>query len=284
MKIEDVEIVLKQKTIITNYYPPHSSKGEPTETIFKAIQENDRIIIKDEDSVYCDYLKNEEEMEIFFNNIRIDTYIMDNATFGTHYNYGENPKNEFISVSFCIDEIIEGFPVTIDFFDGYWSSCSFYNEDLYSGWDLDESTSSRDKIIESIKLYIKNKIRNEYNEHDCKEKKLKMILEEQLEEERREKRREDIQKVIEKTERLLNHDSDAKMLFRTYIDMNSINSEKGKSLIRYIALMFTKEELEIVNSSEILPINTSNRAYYKVIERAMSMRPSDYKIEIVSNI
>jgi len=46
--------------------------------------------------------------------------IEDNATFGTHYQYGENPKNESVTVQFSVYEKINNVNIEILFSDGMW--------------------------------------------------------------------------------------------------------------------------------------------------------------------
>lgn len=103
----------------------------PTKHIFKAVEKNEKIyVFFDEnigeeyecDRLFCDNLKNKEELELFFNSIEIESYIVTNDMCGGNYQYGTNPKGQNITVQFNVHEHINGTDVEIMFSDGLWFS------------------------------------------------------------------------------------------------------------------------------------------------------------------
>jgi len=88
-----------------------------TKKKIKAIQEGEKIIVVIEEdgneSIFCNYLKDEYEVMVFFNSIRVDEDIMKNEDFGTDYRYGENPKSTTMCVYFTL-------PYGEIFSDGLW--------------------------------------------------------------------------------------------------------------------------------------------------------------------
>ncbi len=149
---------VKEKIVGLNFHLHFNGGLEPKEpTIFRAYKtENNKIIITkkeeydDEENIFCNYLNDEFEMNEFFNGISIETFIMDNDTFGTHYPYGANPINEFAKVSFDIyDEFIDR---EIYFSDGMWYLLLDDDEDNIIS---DKSYVDRNDLIDSyVKSYL----------------------------------------------------------------------------------------------------------------------------------
>ncbi|HMB46342.1 MAG TPA: hypothetical protein VKL21_11030 [Candidatus Methanoperedens sp.] len=108
--------IIREETIEESF-----EHGNGTATVtkkkIKAIQEGEKIIVVIEEdgneSVFCNYLKDEYEVMVFFNSIRLDEDIMKNEDFGTNYRYGENPKSTTMCVYFTL-------PYGEIFSDGLW--------------------------------------------------------------------------------------------------------------------------------------------------------------------
>ncbi len=122
---------------------------------FTAVLKNGKIgIFKDDgfypEDIYCHYLRNDHEFNLFFDSIRISSYPIDRQYIrGSKIGHAESTE-----VYFDIEETINDNPITISFSDGMWSSSNFDNEEKYQNWDLDKTESDRDDIIKEIKDYI----------------------------------------------------------------------------------------------------------------------------------
>ena len=139
--------IIREEIVETNFHLPYNEGVEPIDpTIFRAYRTQGG----NDEHVFCNYLEDESETNEFFDGISIDTFILDNSTFGTHYRYGENPKHEFTKVLFDIyDKTIEN---DIYFFEGLWS---LPEECLEDGILKDRSYEDRDGMIESyINSYL----------------------------------------------------------------------------------------------------------------------------------
>jgi len=101
-----------------------------TKKKIKAIQEGEKIIVVIEEdgneSIFCNYLKDEYEVMVFFNSIGVDEDIMKNEDFGTNFRYGENPKSTTMSVYFTL-------PYGEIFSDGLWLNKE--RDELYKNRD-----------------------------------------------------------------------------------------------------------------------------------------------------
>lgn len=146
--IENLSNMIKEKIIECNLHLPYSEGVRPIgPTIFRAYKTDGKIIITKKDAdedeyIFCNYLKDEMEMNTFFDGISVESYIMDNSTFGTHYPYGENPKSESVKTSFSIyDDTIDK---EIYFFEGRWNP---QYEDVENGLVEDSSYNDREEII-----------------------------------------------------------------------------------------------------------------------------------------
>ena len=156
--IENLSNMIKEEIVKLNFHEPYGEGVRPIEPIiFRAYKVDDKKIIitikeseNGEESIFCNYLEDESEMNTFFEGISVDTVIMDNSTFGTHYGYCENPKCEHVRTSFSIyDDTIEN---DIYFFEGLWSPPEEYVE---NGILEDCSYKDRDDIIGSyISFYL----------------------------------------------------------------------------------------------------------------------------------
>lgn len=155
--------MIKEKIVKRNFHLSYGEGVKPIEpTIFRAYKINDRKIVitkkesEEDEHIFCNYLRDEFEMNVFFEGISIEDHIMDNSTFGTHYSYGENPKCEFVRTSFSIyDETIDK---EIYFFEGMWYPS---NEDIEN--ELVEDTSYND-IDDIIGLYVRLYLDEFFNE------------------------------------------------------------------------------------------------------------------------
>lgn len=175
--IENLSNMIKEEIVKLNFHAPYGERVSPIEPIiFRAYKVDDKKIIitieesgNEDEHIFCNYLKDEFEMNEFFEGISVDTHIMDNSTFGTHYGYGENPKCEHVRTSFSIyDDTIEN---DIYFFEGLWSPPEEYVE---NGILEDRSYKDRDDIIGSyISFYLNDffscQETEEDNEKDNKE-------------------------------------------------------------------------------------------------------------------
>lgn len=122
---------------------------------FTAVLKNGKIgIFRDDgfypENIYCHYLRNDNELNLFFDSIRVISYPID----GQYRRGSKTGYAESTDVYFDIEERINDIPITIGFSDGSWSSSSTDNEEKYPNWDLDELESDRDDIIKEIKDYI----------------------------------------------------------------------------------------------------------------------------------
>ena len=120
------EEVIREEAVELNFHLPNCEGIEPCEpVIFNAVKvDKNKIIIKQIEEcsgehIFCNYLKN-EEVDLFFDNIDVETMVMDNSTFGTHYQYGMNPISEHVKVMFNVHENINGVDTEINFCDGMW--------------------------------------------------------------------------------------------------------------------------------------------------------------------
>jgi hypothetical protein len=127
---------------------------------FTAVEKNGKIgiFLSDgfyEDNLFCDYLHNEDELDLFFDSIDIRSDHIDSDFRKTQFRrYAES-----VHIYFDIEEIINGNSVILSFSDGMWFSDNWKNEEHYVGWRLDSLASDRDIIIEEIKDYMeKNQI------------------------------------------------------------------------------------------------------------------------------
>lgn len=123
--------------------------------IFTAVLKNGKIgIFLDdgmyEDCLFCDYLHNEDELDLFLHSIDIRSEPIDGDCRKVQY----RRNAEHIYVCFGIDEIIGDNLVTLSFSDGMWFSGNWKNEENYIEWSLDTSASDRDTIIKEIKDYM----------------------------------------------------------------------------------------------------------------------------------
>jgi hypothetical protein len=96
--------------------------------------------------LFCDYLKTKEELDLFFDSIEIGSYIVTNNMCGGHYQYGDNPKGEYVKVMFSIYETINGIDREIIFCDGKWFT-SMDNMELVG----DVCESSRNEYINTFR-------------------------------------------------------------------------------------------------------------------------------------
>ncbi len=151
-ELKNAELI-KEQIVMLNYHKPYGGETEFKEpVVFSAFKTKEgRILVVRDDSIsgkelFCDYLKTEQELKTFFDNIEVEDVIEDNATFGTHYGYGENPKNEFEKVIFSVFEKINGMNVEIIFSDGMWFT-TMDKEEIVG--DIAECT--RDEYIEKFK-------------------------------------------------------------------------------------------------------------------------------------
>ncbi|GEM_PF-2607559 len=145
--------VIKEQIVMLNYHKPYGGEIESKEpVVFTAYRtkEGRILVVKDDPfsgkELFCDYLKTDQELKTFFDHIEIEEYILDNATFGTHYGYGENPKDEYEKVIFSVFEKIDNMKVEIIFSDGMWFT-TMENEEIVG----DIAECSRDAYIEAFK-------------------------------------------------------------------------------------------------------------------------------------
>lgn len=168
--IENLSNMIKEEIVKLNFHAPYGERISPIESIiFRAYKVDDKKIIitikeseNGEESIFCNYLEDESEMNEFFEGISVDTHIMDNSTFGTHYGYGENPMCEHVRTSFSIyDDTIEN---DIYFFEGLWSPPEEY---VANGILEDRSYKDRDDMIGSyISFYLNDFFSGEETEED----------------------------------------------------------------------------------------------------------------------
>lgn len=123
--------------------------------IFTAVLKNGKIgIFLDdgmyEDCLFCDYLRNEDELDLFFGSIDIRSEPIDGDCRKIQY----QRNAEHIYVCFGVEEIINDNQVTLSFSDGMWFSDNWKNEENYIEWSLDTSASDRDTIIKEVKDYM----------------------------------------------------------------------------------------------------------------------------------
>jgi len=72
-------------------------------------------------------------------------------------------------------------------------------------------------------------------------------------------------------------DSDPKVaeMKAVRIEMNNIHSNQALPLIQYLASNFTLDELHLAEAECTLPINTSHKAYRKVIEKSIALKQKE---------
>jgi len=87
-----------------------------------------------------------------------------------------------------------------------------------------------------------------------------------------------IKNLIDKVHALIDSDPNVAEMNMVKIEINNINSTQAHSLIRYLASNFTLDELQLAKTECTLPINTSNKAYGKVIEKSIEMKEKDSSI------
>jgi hypothetical protein len=101
----------------------------PTRNVFRAVEKNEKIAVflnsdigkeYENDVLFCDYLRNKEELDLFFESIDVETYIITNDMCNGHYQYGENPRGQSITVQFSVHEKLNGVGIEIIFSDGEW--------------------------------------------------------------------------------------------------------------------------------------------------------------------
>ena len=143
--------IIKQETIETD----DGFTNTKQKHLFTAIKRDDKIFVffdenigeeYEENRLFCDYLKNNNELDLFFESIEIEEYIITNDMCGGHYQYGENPKGQRIIVSLNVHETIDGCDREFYFCDGMWFTI-MDNEELVG----DVAETSRDKYIQSFR-------------------------------------------------------------------------------------------------------------------------------------
>lgn len=151
-ELKNAELI-KEQIVLLYYHKPYGGEVESKEpVVFTGFRTKEgRILVVKDDPIsgkelFCDYLKTDQELKTFFDNIEIEEFIEDNATFGAHYGYGENPKNEFEKVIFSMFENIDGMNVEIIFSDGMWFT-TMDNQEIVG--DIAECT--RDEYIKRFK-------------------------------------------------------------------------------------------------------------------------------------
>ncbi len=131
--------------------------------IFTAVEKNGKIGIFLDDGFYeeylfCDYLRNEDELDLFLHSINIRSEPIDGDCRKVQY----RRNAEYIYVWFEVEEIINDNPVSLSFSDGMWFSDNWKNEENYIEWSLDASAPDRDEIFKEIKDYMINEITENY--------------------------------------------------------------------------------------------------------------------------
>jgi hypothetical protein len=91
----------------------------------------------------------------------------------------------------------------------------------------------------------------------------------------RNERKVKIKNLNDKAHALMDSDPNVEKMNMVKIEMNDIHSNQAHSLIRYLASNFTLDELHLAITECKLPINTSNKAYGKVIEKSIKLREQD---------
>lgn len=127
--------------------PDSDSPNNKDKHLYTVVESNGKIFIFHESDsegshLFCDYLKTKDELALFFNSVDIDEYVITNDMCGGHYQYGENPKGQSITVQFSVHEIINNVDIEILFSDGMWFT-TMDNEELVG--DIAETT--RDEYL-----------------------------------------------------------------------------------------------------------------------------------------
>ncbi|KPQ41354.1 MAG: hypothetical protein MPEBLZ_04092 [Candidatus Methanoperedens nitroreducens] len=91
-----------------------------------------------------------------------------------------------------------------------------------------------------------------------------------------------IKNLTDKAHALMNSDPNVAEMNRVRIEMNNINSDQALPLIRYLASNFTLHELHLAKAEGTLPINTSHKAYKKVIQKSIALKEKDSNAEVRS--
>lgn len=102
--------------------------------------------------LFCDYLRNKEELNLFFDSLYIDKDIIDRQ----YRRHSKDGYAEHLKVCFDVEEIINNNTISISFSYGSWFTQNWKNEEKYDEWRLDESRNNRDNIIKIIDDYIKH--------------------------------------------------------------------------------------------------------------------------------
>ncbi len=86
-----------------------------------------------------------------------------------------------------------------------------------------------------------------------------------------------IKNLTDKACALMSSDPDIKEINKVKIEMNNINSVQFLPLVRYLASNFTLDELNLAKAEGTFPLNTSHKAYKKVIQKSIALKE---KVEI----
>ena len=109
-------------------------------------------------NLFCDYLRSEKELDIFFRNIDITSYRIEGDTRKIEY----RRNAEHVTIRFEVEEMINNRIMTLSFSDGKWFSYHWKNDgkfgwtlenDQIACWSLDISEWDRDTIIKEIIEY-----------------------------------------------------------------------------------------------------------------------------------
>ncbi len=89
-----------------------------------------------------------------------------------------------------------------------------------------------------------------------------------------------IKNLADKAHVLMDSDPNVAEMNRVKIEMNNINGDQALPLIRYLASNFTLHELHLAKAEGTLPINTSHKAYKKVIQKSIALKEKESSAEV----
>jgi hypothetical protein len=89
-----------------------------------------------------------------------------------------------------------------------------------------------------------------------------------------------VQDLKEKVHALVDSDPNVADLFHLRIEMGNVHSAQVRPLIQYLASNFSLDELQLAMTVEhMLPIDTSHKAYTKVIQKSIAIKEKDPSAE-----